>query len=37
MLVLAQNHEHADGSGFPLRLKSEKLSTAARIVALVNR
>jgi len=37
LLVLAQHHEHADGSGFPLRLKSEKLSTAARIVALVNR
>ncbi len=37
LLVLAQHHEHADGSGFPLRLKAERLSTAARIVALVNR
>jgi HD-GYP domain-containing protein (c-di-GMP phosphodiesterase class II) len=37
LLVLAQHHEHADGSGFPLRLKSERMSTAARIVALVNR
>ena len=37
LLVLAQHHEHADGSGFPLRLKLERLSAAARIVALVNR
>jgi HD-GYP domain-containing protein (c-di-GMP phosphodiesterase class II) len=37
MLVLAQHHEHADGTGFPLRLKVERLSAAARIVALVNR
>ncbi|MGL6113338.1 MAG: HD-GYP domain-containing protein, partial [Rubrivivax sp.] len=37
LLVLAQHHEHADGSGFPLRLKVERMSTAARIVALVNR
>ncbi|MGL6112862.1 MAG: HD-GYP domain-containing protein [Rubrivivax sp.] len=37
LLVLAQHHEHADGSGFPLRLKIERLSVAARIVALVNR
>ena len=37
LLVLAQHHEMADGSGFPLKLKSEKQTTAARIVALVNR
>ena len=37
LLVLAQHHEHADGSGFPLRLKAERLTAAARIVALVNR
>jgi HD-GYP domain-containing protein (c-di-GMP phosphodiesterase class II) len=37
LLVLAQHHEHADGSGFPLRLKVERQSAAARIVALVNR
>ena len=37
LLVLAQHHEHADGSGFPLKLKSERQSAAARIVALVNR
>jgi HD-GYP domain-containing protein (c-di-GMP phosphodiesterase class II) len=37
LLVLAQHHEHADGTGFPLKLKVERLSAAARIVALVNR
>jgi len=37
LLVLAQHHEHADGTGFPLRLKAERLTAAARIVALVNR
>ena len=37
LLVLAQHHENADGSGFPLRLKVERMSVAARIVALVNR
>jgi len=36
-LVIAQHHEHVDGSGFPLRLGSDRLSIAARIVALVNR
>ena len=37
MLVLAQHHEQADGSGFPLRLKLERLSVPARIVSLVDR
>jgi HD-GYP domain-containing protein (c-di-GMP phosphodiesterase class II) len=37
LLVLAQHHEHADGTGFPLKLKVDRLSAAARIVALVNR
>jgi putative nucleotidyltransferase with HDIG domain len=37
MLVLAQHHECADGSGFPLRLASDRTTAAARIVALVNR
>jgi len=37
LLVLAQHHEHADGSGFPLKLGVDRMSTAARIVALVNR
>jgi putative nucleotidyltransferase with HDIG domain len=36
-LVVAQHHEHCDGSGFPLRLGADKLSMPARIVALVNR
>jgi putative nucleotidyltransferase with HDIG domain len=37
MLVIAQHHEHADGSGFPLKLSSDRMGTAARIVSLVNR
>ena len=37
MLVLAQHHEHADGSGFPLHVKTERMTAASRIVALVNR
>jgi HD-GYP domain-containing protein (c-di-GMP phosphodiesterase class II) len=37
LTVLAQHHEHADGSGFPLRLGADRMSTAARIVAIVNR
>ena len=37
MLVVAQHHEHADGSGFPLQLNSDRMTIAARIVALVNR
>ena len=36
-LVIAQHHEHADGTGFPLRLNSDRMTAAARIVALVNR
>jgi putative nucleotidyltransferase with HDIG domain len=35
--VLAQHHEHADGSGFPGKLAGERISMAARVVALVNR
>jgi HD-GYP domain-containing protein (c-di-GMP phosphodiesterase class II) len=35
--VLAQHHEHADGSGFPLKLAGERITMAARIVALINR
>lgn len=37
MLVIAQHHENADGSGFPQRINVDKMSAAARIVALVNR
>ena len=35
--MIAQHHEHADGTGFPLRLDSDRMNAAARIVALVNR
>lgn len=37
LAVLAQHHEHADGSGFPLKLGADRMTTAARIVAIVNR
>jgi hypothetical protein len=37
LLVIAQHHEMADGSGFPQKLTTERMTQAARIVALVNR
>lgn len=37
MLVVAQHHEHADGSGFPLKLGTDRMTAAARIVALIDR
>ena len=37
LAVIEQHHEHADGSGFPRGLGSERMSVAARIVALVDR
>ncbi len=37
LLVLAQHHEMADGSGFPARLKLDRMAVGARIVSLVNR
>ncbi len=37
MAVLAQHHEHADGSGFPAQMDGERMSMAARIVAIVDR
>jgi HD-GYP domain-containing protein (c-di-GMP phosphodiesterase class II) len=37
LLVIAQHHENADGTGFPQRLNADRMSAAARIVALVNR
>ena len=37
MTVLAQHHEMVDGSGFPAGLNVDRMSTAARIVSLVNR
>jgi putative nucleotidyltransferase with HDIG domain len=36
-MVVAQHHEHADGSGFPLRVNADRITAAARIVALVDR
>lgn len=35
--AIGQHHEMVDGSGFPARLKSDRLSTSAKILALVNR
>ena len=37
LAVMAQHHEHADGTGFPDRLTTDRMSMAARIVAIVNR
>ncbi len=36
LLVVAQHHELADGSGFPKGATTERMSAAARIVSLVN-
>lgn len=36
-LVIAQHHELADGSGFPVRMGTDRMTPLARIVALVNR
>ncbi|MBX9716486.1 MAG: DUF3391 domain-containing protein [Burkholderiaceae bacterium] len=36
-VVIAQHHEHVDGSGFPLKLQSDRTTVLSRIVALVNR
>jgi HD-GYP domain-containing protein (c-di-GMP phosphodiesterase class II) len=37
LLVIAQHHEFCDGSGFPQGLDVNRISVAARLVALVNR
>ncbi len=37
LLAIAQHHELADGSGFPMRTKVESMGVCARILALVNR
>ena len=37
LLVVAQHHEMADGSGFPARLNLDRMAFGARIVSLVNR
>ena len=36
-LVIAQHHEHVDGSGFPLKLQSDRTTVPSRIVSLVDR
>ena len=36
LLVIAQHHEHADGSGYPSHVQGDKVSAIGRIVALVN-
>lgn len=37
LIAIAQHHEMADGSGFPLRLVAEDLGRGGQIVAVVNR
>ncbi len=37
LTVIAQHHEHADGSGFPQRIGGDRLMLASRIVAIVDR
>ena len=37
LAVIAQHHEHADGSGFPRKLTADTMTVPARIVAIVNR
>lgn len=37
LLAIAQHHEMADGSGFPLRLTADRMTTGGRILSLVNR
>lgn len=34
--AIAQHHEMADGSGFPLRLRSQEMQLAGKVLALVN-
>lgn len=34
--IVEQHHEHADGSGFPAQRGADRMTTGARIVALVN-
>ncbi len=37
LLAIAQHHELIDGSGFPAKLKGDKLTLPAKILALINR
>lgn len=34
--IIMQHHEHLDGSGYPMRLKGNKINRLAQIVAVVN-
>ena len=36
-LVIAQHHEHADSTGFPLKINTDRMTPLSRIVSLVNR
>ncbi|MFZ6724736.1 HD-GYP domain-containing protein [Undibacterium sp. MH2W] len=36
LLLIAQHHENVDGSGYPSRVKGDKLTPISRIAALVN-
>lgn len=36
LLVIGQHHEMSDGSGYPMQVRAERLSAAARVVALLN-
>lgn len=37
LLLIAQHHEHCDGSGYPSAIRGEKMSPLSSIVALANR
>jgi len=36
LLLIAQHHEHFDGTGYPSRIKGDKMSPLSRIASLVN-
>ena len=36
LLLIAQHHEYVDGSGYPSRIRGEKMSSLSRIASLVN-
>lgn len=36
LAVLAQHHEHADGSGFPMQIGADRMGMGARIVSIVD-
>lgn len=36
LLLIEQHHEFADGTGFPMRIGSDRTTAAARVVALIN-